>query len=159
VELAQPPASATNTPGGVLFLLRSVTNAIASIVSTTNLWSASLDRLEVTNCSVSLEDLANARPVRARVDDVALTGRDLSNVGRQTQRGSVSCRFNTSGTARVEAQATLHPVSADIAIDVKDVDLRPLDPYLQPFVNVFIRNSRIALDGKVAFRTRTNSLP
>src|SRR5262249_22490502 len=123
------------------------------------LWSATLDHLDVTNCAVSLEDLANARPVQARVDDFALTAGDLSNVGKQKQTATISCRFNTNGSARVEASATLHPVSADIAIDVKDVDLRPLDPYLQPFVNVFIRNSRIALDGKVAFRTGTNSLP
>jgi hypothetical protein len=159
VELAQPPPNATNTPGGVLFLLRAVTNAIATIISTTNLWSATLDHLDVTNCAVSLEDLANARPVQARVDDFALTGRDLSNVGKQPQTATISCRFNTNGTARVDASATLHPTSADIAINVKDVDLHPLDPYLQPFVNVFIRNSRIALDGKVTFRTSTNSLP
>ena len=42
VELAKPAEPATNAPGGILFLLRSVTNAVAMLLNSTNQWSGTV---------------------------------------------------------------------------------------------------------------------
>ena len=42
VELSQPAETMTNAPGGILFLLRSVTNAVALLLNSTNQWSGTV---------------------------------------------------------------------------------------------------------------------
>ncbi len=57
VELAKPVENATNAPGGILLLLRSVTNAVAMLLNSTNQWSATVHDVDFTNCA-----LASRRP-------------------------------------------------------------------------------------------------
>ena len=65
VAVAAPkPAQTTNTSDAILLLLESVTNSVASLSKITNSLAASIGTLSLSNCTVSLEDLANDRPAR-----------------------------------------------------------------------------------------------
>src|SRR5262245_3567903 len=107
VQLAEPAPEATNAPGGVLLLMQAATNAIAPLVQSTNLVSATVHRVEVTNCSVQWDDEATARPVHVSVDQFALSARRLSNVAGSNQTAQVSLRWNTNGTVAVGASVQL----------------------------------------------------
>ncbi len=61
---APTPAQTTNTSNAILLLLESVTNSVASLSKVTNSLAASIGTLSLSNCTVSLEDLANTRPAR-----------------------------------------------------------------------------------------------
>jgi hypothetical protein len=159
IQMAQPPPNATNAPGGILVLMRAATNAFDALVSSTNLWSARVRQIDATNCSLRWEDLATARPVHLLVDDISLAARDLSNISSSNQTAVLSLRWNTNGTVRVETKVQIGPPSADVALAVHDLELRPLDPYLEPFVNLFITESKVALDGTLQMRTASNGLP
>jgi hypothetical protein len=73
VELSRPAEAATNAPGGILFLLRSVTNAVARLLESTNQWSGTIHGVAFTNCALHLEDLVNSRPARLDLSDIALS--------------------------------------------------------------------------------------
>ena len=158
LELSEPSADA-RAPGGILFLLQAATNALAALVESTNLWSATVHHVEVTNCVVQWEDQAMARPVRLRVDDIALSARQLSNIAGSNQTSELSLRWNTNGTVRVAARVQLSPPEADIRMSVTNLELHPLDPYLQPFVNAFLIDSKVGVEGILQMRTGTNQLP
>src|SRR5258706_14727101 len=57
VELSKPSETNPSTPGGILFLLRSVTNAVAMLLESTNQWSGTIHDVDFTNCALHLEDL------------------------------------------------------------------------------------------------------
>jgi len=159
VELARPAATATNAPAGVLLLLQAATNAFAALLQSTNLGFVAVRQLEVTNCAFVWEDLDNSRPVRLPVDHIAVEARNLSNVSGSNMTAAVSLRWNTNGTIRMESEAQILPPAADVRLALTDVELGPLDPYLEPFVNLFITGSKLGLDGRIRIRTATNQLP
>jgi hypothetical protein len=97
--------------------------------------------------------------VHLLVDDIAVTARNLSNVSGSNQTAVLSLRWNTNGTVRVDTKVQIAPPSADVKLDVHELELRPLDPYLEPFVNLFITESKVGLDGTLQMRMGTNGLP
>jgi len=159
VQMSQPTADTTNAPGGILVLMRAATNAFAALINSTNLWSARVRQIDATNCALHWDDLATTRPVKLSVDEISLTARDLSNISGSNQTAILSLRWNTNGTVRVDTKVQIAPPSAEVKLVVHDLELRPLDPYLEPFVNLFITESKVGLDGTLQMRMATNGLP
>ncbi|MFZ1074450.1 MAG: DUF748 domain-containing protein [Verrucomicrobiia bacterium] len=159
VELSQPAESVTNAPGGILFLLRSVTNAVAMLLNSTNQWSGTVTSVNFTNCALHLEDLAFSRPAKLDLTDVALSARNISNVPGTNLAAELSLRWNTNGSIKVATTASFLPPTADIQLDLDNLDLGTLDPYLEPKLNLFILGSRLGLHGQVHLRTPKDQLP
>ena len=159
LEAAKPVATETNAPGGILLLLRSVTNAVAMLLNSTNQWSTTVHDVNFTNCAFHLEDLVNLRPARLDLDDVTLTAKNISNLPRTNLTAELSLRWNTNGTINTEVTASFSPPTADIHLALSNLDLGTLDPYLEPKLNLFILGSRLGLDGDIRLRTPENALP
>lgn len=159
INMSLPPAHATNVAGGILVLLQAATNAFGALVGSTNLWSATLDQIDATNCALHLIDLANSRPVHLTLDDISLAAKHLSNVPGTNQTAELALRWNTNGTVRVGTVLQIAPPSAEVTMNVSDIELRSLDPYLERLVNVFILNSKLSLDGQIRMQMGTNNLP
>lgn len=160
VELSKPAADGTNaTSGGIMFLLQSVTNAVAMLLDSTNQWAATIHLVNVTNCALKLEDLANARPVHLQLDDISVSAKHISNLPGSNLTAAVSLRWNTNGVIRTAMEASFVPPTADIQIALEKLELRALDPYLEPKLNVFLLDSKLSMNGDLRLRTRDNSLP
>jgi Domain of Unknown Function (DUF748) len=159
VAAAKPVATDTNDPGSILFLLRSVTNAVAMLLNSTNQWSATVHDVNFTNCALRLEDLVNSRPAALGLDNITLTAKNISNLPHTNLTASLSMRWNTNGAIHTEMAASLSPPTADIHLSLSNLDLGTLDPYLEPKLNVFILGSRLGLDGDIHLRTPKNELP
>jgi hypothetical protein len=145
LELAQPAPDAPTAPGSVMLLLQSVTNAFATFFASTNHWVATVQRVDVAGCALTLEDDAPERPVRLHLDDVALTARNLSNLPGTNLTAELSLRWNTNGAVKTTLAATLAPPAAQVQLSVNDLTLAPLDPYLTDYVNLFVRDSRLTV--------------
>lgn len=159
VELSKPSDLATNAPGGILLLLRSVTNAVAMLLNSTSQWSGLIREVTLAGGALTVEDLVNSRPVRLEVDDIAVTAKNISNVPGSNLTATVALRWNTNGTIKMDAQASFTPPTADVQIAVENLELKPLDPYLESQVNVFVLDSKLNLNGNVRLRTPENGLP
>ena len=159
VEAAKPSAATTNAPGGVLVLLRAVTNVFSTLLESTNTAIAALHNLSVENCSLSLQDDFQSRPVKLFVDQINVQAKNLSNLPGSNLTANVSLRWNTNGTVKTDVTASLLPLSADIALNVDQLEFHPLDPYLEPYLNVFILGSKLGLSGRIQMREQANDLP
>ncbi|HUA68015.1 MAG TPA: DUF748 domain-containing protein [Candidatus Saccharimonadales bacterium] len=159
VEAAKPVETDTNVPGGILLLLRSVTNAVAMLLNSTNQWDATIHNVNFTNCALHLEDLANSRPAKLDLDDITLAARNISNLPRTNLTAHLSMSWNTNGAIHTEIAASFSPPTADIHLSLSNLDLGTLDPYLEPKLNLFILGSRLGLDGEIHLRTPKNELP
>lgn len=159
LEMARPADTATNAPGGILLLLQSVTNVFAMLLQSTNLWTGAIRDISVTNCALHLEDLANARPARLDLDQIAFKAKEVSNVPGTNMTASLSLRWETNGTIRTDVEAALSPPRADVKVALESLNLRALDPYLEPQVNIFILRSKLGLDGTIHLRRTNEALP
>ena len=159
VEAAKPSENATNAPGCILMLLRSVTNAFAMLFQTTNAFTGTIHEVAVSDCAVQLLDEAHTRPVHLRLDAIALAATNISNIPGTNLTSAVSLRWNSNGTIKVVTSASLYPLSAEVGIQMDKVELMGLDPFAEPFLNVFILGSKLGMDGVVKVATDTNQLP
>ena len=156
---SQPAEAATNAPGGIPALLGSITNAAALLLNSTNLWTGTVHDVEFTNCAFHLEDLANSRPARLDLDDIALSVKNISNLPGTNLTVELSLRWNTNGTIKTEVAASFSPPTADIQLDLDRLDFGPLDPYLEPKLNLFIPGSEFGLRGRIQLHTPAGQLP
>ncbi len=159
VELSKPAATATNVPGGILFLLRSVTNAVALLLNSTNAWGGTVQSLAVTNCALHLEDLANARPAKLDLNDITLDAKNLSNLAGTNLTADFSLRWNTNGSIKTAITASFRPLNADVKLDLDRLDLTTLDAYLASKLDLFILGSQVNLHGTVQLRQPVSDLP
>ena len=159
VEVAKPAASATNAPGGILFLLRSVTNAVALLLNSTNEWSGTVRNVAVTNCAIHLADLANPRPAKLDLSDITLNAKNLSNLAGTNLDADFSLRWNTNGAIHLASTVAFQPLTADVKVDLDRLDLTTLDAYLADKLDLFILGSDVNLHGTVRLRPQVNELP
>ena len=159
VELAKPSVPDAAAGDGILLLLRSVTNAVAMLLESTNQWRGAVNAVDITNCAVHLEDRVNSRPARLDLTDIAFTARNISNLPGTNLTAELSLRWNTNGSIKTVVSASLLPPTADIQVDVDKLNLGTLDPYLEPKVNLFILGSEVGLHGKASLATPKDALP
>ncbi|HEX4262944.1 MAG TPA: DUF748 domain-containing protein [Verrucomicrobiae bacterium] len=149
----------TNTTDAILLLLQSVTNGFAAFSQITNSFAATVGTLSLSNCTVQLEDLGNPRPARLTLDQITVNATNLSNLPLTNFTTAVSLRWNTNGTLHTEVNASLAPPSADIHLAFANIELHPLDPYLDSRLSVFIIGSKLGMDGQIRLRAPSGSLP
>jgi uncharacterized protein involved in outer membrane biogenesis len=156
---SQPAETATNAPGGIPALLGSITNAAALLLNSTNLWIATVRDVEFTNYAFSLEDLANSRPARLDLSDLTLSVKNISNLPGTNLTVALSLRWNTNGSIKTEVAVSFAPPTADIRLDLDRLDFGPLDPYLEPKLNLYIPGSEFGLHGRIQLHTPAGQLP
>ena len=159
VELSKPADTTASAPDGILFLLRSVTNAVAMLLQSTNQWRGTVHDVDFTGCALHLEDLVNSRPAKLDLTGIVLSAKNISNVPTTNLIAALSLRWNTNGTINAELAASFSPPTADINLALTNLDLGTLDPYLEPKVNLLILASKLGLTGQLHLRTPANELP
>lgn len=159
IELLKPADAAPPAPGGILLLLRAMTNLVAILLNSTNLSNGTIRDLAVTNCALHLEDLANSQPVRLDLQDIAIHGKNISNRAGTNLTAEISLRWDTNGTVRAGIKAGLTPPAAEVKLGFDKLNLRPLAPYLEPYLNILVLGSKLGLSGTVRLRSTRDELP
>ena len=155
----KPVNTATNAEGGIVFLLRAMTNAVAMLLNTTNQLSATIRSVTVTNCELHLEDFVNSRPARLDLTDITLDAKNISTVSCTNLTARLSLRWNRNGSIKAATTASLLPPMADLQLDLDRLDLGSLDPFLEPKLNLYVLGSKVGLHGKISLRTPKDGLP
>lgn len=159
VEISQPRPSAANDQGGIVLLLQSVTNLVGTLINRTNQWNAAIHAVNLTNCAIHLTDLANSRPATLNLDDISVVIKNISNQANTNLTATISLRWNTNGVINVDSTACLAPLAADVHLDLQDLNLNTLDPYLESQANVLILDAGFGMNAEVQVRTPAGELP
>jgi len=159
IELSKPGPEATNVAGSVQMLLQSLTNVIELLLSSTNAWSGAVRDISVQNYAVRLEDRATPRPVRLDLDDIRVNMKNVSNTPGSNITAEVAMRWNTNGTIKTESSVSLFPLRAEVKLALDGLEIRALDPYIDPFLNLLITQGRVGMDGVALLSRGTNQLP
>lgn len=113
-------------------------------------WKIALNQIEVDNFAVAFEDrtqktpvLMNIKPIRFRLDNYA----NKDGLGLPLQ---FSAGINETGTIKLDGDAVIEPFSARLNVDIKDIALERLQPYLDQYARLDLIDGKWNADGKLA---------
>jgi uncharacterized protein involved in outer membrane biogenesis/outer membrane protein OmpA-like peptidoglycan-associated protein len=103
-------------------------------------------RVAIDNWSARLEDHSHSQPAVTVVAPLSLSMHDLSSASSAPSRLELNATVNKTGRVAINGNVGLAPLHTDLAMDLKGVDMLPLQPYLTDKVN--LRLTRASLSGK-----------
>ena len=144
------PASSTNA---------SASTPSAAPVSNAPPWTARIDEIAFDNYAFKIEDKKPAQPATFNIDQLGFDLKGVSNVSNAPVTASLSLRFAGTGFVAVNGSATLLPPSADLQINLSNIDLRPIQPYVQPQAKLAITGGALDLHGAARYASREPGAP
>jgi outer membrane protein OmpA-like peptidoglycan-associated protein len=109
-------------------------------------WLVKAGAISVNQYQIQVEDLTPSEPVRLLAEGVNLKGENLSTAENQTGKVSLALRLD-KGTFSSEGSAGMAPVVADLQLALKDLDVRPFQPYFTDRVKITVTDGRVSTDG------------
>ncbi len=105
-------------------------------------------RLELNDWGVHFEDRTSGKPVVTKVSELNVAVDNLSSHQEQPVQLIVKANVNQKGTIAATGNMNLSPFRADLDLDLKDVDVRFVQPYIDDFVNLSVRQAELTVKGK-----------
>ncbi len=116
-------------------------------------WAVTVARLALEGGAVRLEDRSVAKPVVLAIDGIGLTLEDVSTLKGVTTRLQLDSRINRSGRALASGELALSPLKADLRVDLRTINLLPLQPYVLDKTRIAISRGSLDAWGLVNLRT------
>ena len=108
-----------------------------------------VNRLELNDWAVHFENRNAEKPVVTRIDGLNVAIDHLSDDTEQPVQLSVNAGVNRRGTIAVNGSLNLSPFATDLDLNLKDVDVRFIQPYIEDFVNLSLRQADLTVQGKL----------
>lgn len=108
-----------------------------------------LGELTLKGFRIEISDLAAPRPANLALSDVAVSLKSLTLADGAEMPVSVSAGWAPQGTLRIGGVVGISPVKADLAIDVAGLELLPVSPYLEQFVNARLTEGAVTMGLKL----------
>jgi hypothetical protein len=116
-------------------------------------WVIAVDKLTLKTTSVRVEDRSVRRPVVTTVDNIDFEVDGFSTAKGNTLQFKLDSRFNERGTVAASGPLTLEPLKADLRLDLRNVDLLPLQPYVLEQTKIAISRGNVTTQGRLSLQT------
>jgi len=109
-----------------------------------------LKKIAAENYTVKVEDSATQEPVSLLAQKINFRGSDISTAKNSKGKASLSFLFNKKGAVATNGSVGINPVSADMKLIMKDIEIAPLQAYFTDRVKILITQGNISADGHVS---------
>ncbi|MCP9469448.1 MAG: DUF748 domain-containing protein [Nitrospira sp.] len=114
-------------------------------------WNLSIGEFELRNYGAAFEDRTLARPQYVDVENLNVTVKEIRIPFKQALPVDLLLTLNQTGTITVKGKVAVEPISADVAVALKNIGIRPFQAYLDRFLNVDVRDGAISLAGTLRY--------
>lgn len=115
-------------------------------------WKVKLVKYHGEDLGVRFEDKTLSPMVVNVIAGLAVDIDNLSLEPGQTSKVAARFKLNDKGTVEIGGNVKLLPLDADLKLDVKTVELLPLQPYFTEQLNVAVTRGQVTLDGGLQLR-------
>lgn len=119
-------------------------------------WVVKVDKLALENAAVRLEDRTVAKPVVLVVDGIGLQLDNVSTAKGATTQLKLDSHINKRGRLGASGAVTLEPLKAELKLDLRSVDLLPLQPYVLEKTKIAISRGNLTTRGSLDLNTAKN---
>lgn len=112
-------------------------------------YAINIDKLAFNNWSVRAEDRGEREAVMTTAAPVNLTLQNISTAPSSHARMDLKANVNKSGQMLVSGTVGLFPLHADLALDIKGVDILPLQPLIANKIKLRATHANLSTNGRV----------
>jgi hypothetical protein len=98
-------------------------------------------------------------PLTLKAEEIGFNVSGLSTKEGQRADASLSFRFNGKGKVVAKGSLTLQPLAAQVALDVKDIEIRPFQPYFADRVKIIVTNGGGSTSGNLSMTHQEGTGP
>jgi hypothetical protein len=114
-------------------------------------WNIKINAIALNNFGLVFEDQTLRKPVTVTAKPINLKLTNFSNTAGASLPFQLSVGFNETGLIKLDGNTVIEPLSAQIAVDVKDIALENFQAYVDKFARLDVIDGTLAIDGKVLF--------
>ena len=111
-------------------------------------WTVQVDQIAFDGYGLAVEDQKPARPVKLEVSALTCAINGFNSAANSPLSTAVSMRLNGQGVLSIKGMVELAPFSADLSLDLAELDLPPFAPYLPSQVRLVLSKGRLGVQGR-----------
>ncbi len=112
-------------------------------------YAIDIGSVDIRNWSARLEDRSQAQPAVTMVAPLSLAMQRISTASASPARMELKATVNQTGQLAASGSIGLAPLQADLALDLKGVDMLPLQPYVADRINLRLTRASVSGKGKL----------
>jgi uncharacterized protein involved in outer membrane biogenesis len=121
-------------------------------------WLVKVKKASLQQYTVKAVDRTPGDPVTARVSPLDVTAEDLSTEKNSRGKVSLKATLNKTGKVAVGGAVGVNPVSADLNVNVRTIDIVPFQPYVAERINISLTGGNVSARGKLSLAARGNTI-
>lgn len=142
LKLLLPKSPAPNT---------SNTQSASSSFSAQGDWKLALSEARLADWDVHFEDRSGANPVNFDVHDLGIQVTNWSNASAHPADIALKARANRAGKVDIAGKVSTQPLKGTLKLDVRDVDLLAIQPYVDQYFKILVTRGRLSARGNAEF--------
>ena len=115
-------------------------------------WVVKLGKVNVDQYRVGVTDLTLEEPVTIDAEAIQLKADNLSTAKNRKGNASLSLVLNKTGTVSVSGPVGIDPLLADLTLNLKEIDLRPYQPYFADKVKITLTDGDLSTAGRLQIK-------
>jgi uncharacterized protein involved in outer membrane biogenesis len=110
-------------------------------------------KLDIANWSARVQDNSHAQPVVFDIAALNLALQDFSTAPAARSKFELKANINKTGQLALGGELALAPFKTDLALDLKNFGLLPLQPYINDYVNLRVARGNVSGKGRLHLAT------
>ncbi len=131
----------------------------ASQTETSVPWKITVAKYVGDDIGIRFEDQAVAPAATHTVDSLSFEASNLSTEPGQIAKVVASLKLNRKGEISVDGTAKAFPLDADMNINIKTLELLPLQPYFSEKLNIAVTRGQLTVSGALKVRQLEAPVP
>ena len=116
-------------------------------------WTVWLKEIRLEDHAIDFEDRTLPTPAQVEVRSLTVKTRGVRIPIKEALAIDVKMQLNETGTIQVNGLMLPNPLQADVALVLKDIAIRPFQPYFEKFVRTDVQSGAVNLDGTIHLAT------
>ncbi|MBI3807175.1 MAG: DUF748 domain-containing protein [Nitrospirae bacterium] len=122
-------------------------------------WAVWLKEITLQDHSIDFEDRTLPTPAQIEVRALTIKTHDVQIPITKALPLEVRMQLNGTGTIRVNGSVLPNPFQADVTLALKDIAIRPFQPYFEKFARIDVQSGTVNLDGAMHLATEHPNSP
>ncbi len=110
-------------------------------------WVTTVKKISLQGCSFLGEQLTAQEDSNLTLDGINLDARDVSTRAAAKSQIDFSCRVNEAGTVAAKGDCCLTPLSANLNLDIKEIEMAEFQPFLAGVMNATLAGGSLSTAG------------
>src|SRR5262249_48344290 len=116
-------------------------------------WAVWLKEITLKDHAIDFEDRTLPEPAHIEVRALTVKTHDVRIPITEALPIEMDMQVNQTGTIRVNGSVLPHPAQANVSLALKDIAIRPFQPYLEKFARIDVQSGAVNLNGAMHLAT------